>query len=263
MTTLPETPAKSPPAPVEKPAPRKPAPRKIDAFHPAMPEIPGVHRPSPPPRGADNQRLIQIGGIVAAVLLVGLAVLWWIKSIPRGSVASPIPADATVDSAVPPPPFAVSAPSVTHGPTVAATVEELSKPWASKKFTFVNPVTSEGVDAIVIKLPSGAFWAFSLQEPYGQCQLEFVTDLARLASQFRYHASHPMVVSSCSNTIYDPLKVGPLGGDVWAEGRCCKAQGLQSLPQELTLESLAIPSLPTTSSSLVEVQNAIKPQRMI
>lgn len=185
-----------------------------------------MYRPSPGQDGAGSQRLKLIGGIVAAVLVVGVALFWWIKSIPRAVVASPPPADATADSSAPSP-FAVSAPVVQQGPTVAATVEELSKPWASKKFTFVSPVTSENVDAIVIKLPSGAFWAFSLQEPFGQCQLEFVTDLARLASKYGFRASHPMVASPCSNTIYDPLKVGSLGGDVWARGEIVQGAGLR------------------------------------
>lgn len=240
MTTLPETPLKPPSAAAEKPAspkadeksaPRnadgKSAPLKFDAFHPAMPQIPGVHRPSDAQDGAGSQRLKLIGGIAAAALVVGLAVLWWVKSAPRAAVGSSIPAEATVDSAVPEAPFKVSAPTANQGVTVAATVEELSKPWASKKFTFVNPATGETVDAIIIKLPSGALWAFSLQEPYGQCQLEFVTDLARLAGKYGFRASHPMVVSSCSNTIYDPLKVGSLGGDVWARGEIVQGSGLR------------------------------------
>ncbi len=231
MTTLPETPVKSPSAAAEKPAPakadEKSAPLKFDAFHPSMPQIPGVHSASRGQDGAGSQRLKLIGGTAAAVLVVGLAVQWWVKSAPRAAVGSAIPADATVDSAVPAPPFRVSAPGAHEGPTVAATVEELSKPWASKKFTFVNPATNESVDAIVIKLPSGALWAFSLQEPYGQCQLEFVTDLARLASQFGYRARHPMVVSPCNDTIYDPLKAGALGGDVWARGEIVQGTGLR------------------------------------
>ena len=240
MTALPETPVKSPPAAAEKPIPStagekssqsqadgKLAQSKFDAFHPAMPQIPGVHSASQAQAGADSLRLKRIGGIAAAAFVVVLAALWWVKSAPRRAVGSSIPADATVDSAVPAPPFPVSAPGEHGGPTVAATVEELSKPWASKKFTFVNPATGENVDAIVIKLPSGALWAFSLQEPYGQCQLEFVTDLARLSSQFGFRASHPMVVSPCDKVIYDPLKVGALGGDVWARGEIVQGAGLR------------------------------------
>jgi hypothetical protein len=220
MTTLPEPPVKSPSAVAEKPAPPK-----FDAFHPSMPQVPGVNEASTSPRRARNRRLMQIGGIVAAGLVIGLAVLWRMNSTPEAAKGSPIPEDATVDPIVPALPSPV--PAVRQATSAAATVEELSKPWASKKFTFVNPVTNASVDAIVIKLPSGAMWAFSLQEPYGQCQLEFVTDLARLASQFGFRASHPMVVSSCSNTIYDPLKVGALGGNVWARGEIVQGTGMR------------------------------------
>jgi hypothetical protein len=110
---------------------------------------------------------------------------------------------------------------------LAATVDELSKPWAAKKFTFVKPLLQEKINAMVIRLPSGGLWAFALQGPYGRCELEFVTDLATLASKYRYNASHPMVVNPCDNTVYDPLKVGPLGGNTWARGEIVQGSSLR------------------------------------
>ena len=80
---------------------------------------------------------------------------------------------------------------------------------------------------MVIRLPGGGLWAFSLQEPYGKCELEFVTDLGRLATQYGYRASHPMVVNPCNNTVYDPLKVGSLGGNVWVRGEIVQGGGLR------------------------------------
>jgi hypothetical protein len=109
---------------------------------------------------------------------------------------------------------------------VAATAEQLSKPWASKQFNFVKPFTRENVSAIVIRLPGGGLWAFALQEPYGRCELEFVTDLPRLAKQYRYRANHPMVANPCNGTIYDPLKVGEFGG-VWIRGEIVQGGGLR------------------------------------
>jgi hypothetical protein len=222
MTMPAEPPTKSPAAITEKPA----AP-KFDAFHPEMPQIPGVNKMSRSPRATDTHRLAQIGGIIAAALVIGIAILWWIKSTPGRAVESPIPGDATAESSVPPPFVPTPAASVNGGPTVAATVEELSKPWAAKRFTFVNPLTSESVAAIVIRLPGGGLWAISLQEPYGRCELEFVTDLGRLAKDFGYRAGHPMVVNACNNTVYDPLKVGPLGGNVWVRGEIVQGAGLR------------------------------------
>ena len=203
--------------------PEKPATQKFDPFHPAMPQIPGVSDiPQQTPRNL-RRRHAQIGGIVAAVLVIGIAILWWIESTPRTAVESSTSEVSITESPVPAPPAA----PVQEGPTVAATVEELSKPWAAKKFTFVKPFTHENVEAMVIRLPGGGLWAFSLQEPYGRCELEFVTDLGRLATQYGYRAGHPMVVNPCNSTVYDPLKVGPLGGNVWVRGEIVQGGGLR------------------------------------
>jgi hypothetical protein len=51
--------------------------------------------------------------------------------------------------------------------------------------------------------------------------------LQRLAKEYGYRASHPMVASRCTSTLYDPLKVGPLGGDVWARGEIVQGSGLR------------------------------------
>jgi hypothetical protein len=36
-----------------------------------------------------------------------------------------------------------------------------------------------------------------------------------------------MVVSPCDGTVYDPLKVGPLGGDTWARGEIVRGNSLR------------------------------------
>lgn len=217
-----EPPTKSNVATIEKPATSK-----YDAFHPQMPQIPGLNRASQKPGGMDPRQLLRIGGIAAAVLFVGLAILCWIKSAPRKTTESAVPAAAAQDTSMTVAPFVPPATPVRSGPTVVATVEELSKPWASKKFTFVNPLTNESVDAMVIRLPGEGLWAFSLQEPFGQCKLEFVTDLGALQKRFGYHAHHPMVADACSDTVYDPLQAGSLGGDIWARGEIVQGTGLR------------------------------------
>jgi hypothetical protein len=80
---------------------------------------------------------------------------------------------------------------------------------------------------MVIRLPGGGLWAFALQEAYGHCELEFVTDLSQLAKQYGYRASHPMVASPCTSTVYDPLKVGSLGGEVWVRGEIVQGGALR------------------------------------
>jgi hypothetical protein len=113
------------------------------------------------------------------------------------------------------------------GPAIIATAEELSKPWSSKTFIFAKPLSSESINAMVIRLPGGGLWAFSLQEPYGRCELQFVTDVAQIEKRYGYRASHPMVLNPCSRTLYDPLKVGSLGGTTWTRGEIVQGGGLR------------------------------------
>lgn len=218
-------PSKTPDAP-----PDKPVENKFDPFRPEMPQIPGVSRSSlRQARGLgdfDTQRLLQIGGIVAALVLIGALLFWSIKGRPRRA-AAPVSDTEAAEQAPPPPPLPNAVAPVQDGATVAATVDQLSKPWAAKKFTFVNPITQESIDAMVIRLPGEGLWAFSLRGPFGRCELEFVTDLGKLASQYKFNAGHPMVVNPCDGTVYDPLKVGPLGGNTWARGEIVQGSGLR------------------------------------
>jgi hypothetical protein len=212
-----------------KPASAKPTENKFDPFHPDMPHIPGVGARQPkvsqPSEGPNAQRMLQIAGIAMVVALLGGSVVWWAKSRPHGKADSASDADVT-DQIAPAPPPAVVAP-VVEGPSVAASVDELSRPWSAKKFNFVKPITRENVPAMVMRLPGGELWAFSLTSPTGRCQLEYVTDLATLASKYQYHATHPMVVSPCDRTVFDPTKVGELGANTWVRGEIVQGSGLR------------------------------------
>jgi len=223
-------PVKLPTKAAEAP-PDKPVENKFDPFRPEMPQIPGVgpgtRQPGRGLSGLDTQRLMQIGGIAAAVLLIGAVIFWWVKSNSRGASNSSSPDADTAVQAGPTPPLPSSIPQVQEGPTVAGTVDELSTPWAAKKFTFANALTHENIHAMVIRLPGGEFWAFSLQGPFGRCELELVTDLGKLASQYRFKGSHPMVVNPCDSTVYDPLKVGSIGGNTWVRGEIVQGSGLR------------------------------------
>ena len=230
MTIPAEPTTKSPTAVAEKPAASKPTSNstpKFDAFHPEMPQIPGLNQTPGKAAWPDMSRSARIGGIVAAVLVIGFALLWGIKVALRPATDSSTRDETIAESSTPAPAFPAPSAPGSEGLTVAATVEELSKPWSAKKFTFVKPFTGGSVDAIVIRLPGGGLWAISLQEPYGRCELEYVTDLGRLETQFGYHAGHPMVVNPCNQTVYDPLKIGSLGGNVLARGEIVKGRGLR------------------------------------
>jgi hypothetical protein len=57
--------------------------------------------------------------------------------------------------------------------------------------------------------------------------LDFETDLGRLSTEYGYRAGHPMVVNPCTRTVYDPLKIGSLGGNVWVRGEIVHGGGLR------------------------------------
>jgi hypothetical protein len=211
--------------------PESPEKNQFNRFQPEMPRIPGVSDGS---RHADqglnnpgNNRMPQIVAIAATVLLIIAGIFWWSRSKSRGATsASTDPEVPEETSSVPAASFSTPQP-VHEGPTVAATVDELSKPWAAKQFNFVKPITHENIDAMVIRLPGGDLWAFSLQAPYGTCKLEYVTDLAALASAYRFRAVHPMVVNPCDSTVFDPLKVGTLDGNTLARGQIVQGSSLR------------------------------------
>src|SRR5258708_21134385 len=218
--------------------PQSAPPGDLDRVRTDMPQIPGVNNARPIASGsatnADAKRLLQIGGLAAAALLMAIAILWWMKRASHGAPESPT-SDPAAEAAAPP--FVAEAPdaSDTAGPTVAATAEELAEPWSSKQFTFVRPFSHEHLNAMVIRLPGGVLWPFALREAFGKCDLEYVTDLAKLAKQYGYRASHPMVASPCSSTVYDPLNVCPFDGNVWGRGEIVQG-GTVRPPISLNLE---------------------------
>jgi len=205
-------------------------PQKPERYRAEMPQIPGVAGARPGPSTVANEisgrRLMQIGGLAAAILLTGILVLWWMKRAPHDSTGAP-GSDIGIETSVTAPAGVAGGAAENDGPVVAATLEEMTKPWSANKFVFVKPFSKEKLDAMVIRLPGGGLWAFALMEPYGRCDLEFVTDPSQIARQYGYRASHPMVASPCSNTVYDPLKVGAIGDNVLVRGEIVRGSGLR------------------------------------
>jgi hypothetical protein len=193
--------------------------KKLDPFKPQQPSIPGVEprrEAAPAPatpvavaaatvsHEAKPKIILIVLGAVAVLLLVGGLILW-----SKASSQKPIP--VAVDS---PPPAAEAPqpaaplPSEPLGPGVIGTVAELAKPWGSKHFQYRNYVSGQIEPAMVVHLPHGEYWGFSLTEPFGNCQLEFVTDLEKLRADYGYRADHPMVGDPCNHTVYDLLRYG-------------------------------------------------------
>jgi len=192
-------------------------------FRPADPKIPGVQprdesaphsaRPTEQPGSAPTTfsmpQMPPRWLILSAtgVLAVCLVAVWWMRgtSAKEGNTgidATP-PATAAADSKTAPVPEPLPV-----GPGEIATTSELAKDWSAKKFIFRDPLTSREVPAMVVHLPGGVYWGFSLVEPYGSCEMEFITDPEKLRTEYGFRASHPMVGDPCNRAVFDLTRYG-------------------------------------------------------
>ena len=203
-------------------------PKKQDPFKPQEPNIPGVtgnparSKPSlEQPRPIALQTRNSAGGAnkipaqkwlaIAAIAigLVSLGLFWWKRSSTSGEAqAVPAVAVATAPVIEHPPVAAQSSPSVPVGPGPVATTAELAKTWSAKRFTFRASQTTDDLPALVVHLPSGGYWGLSMREPFGNCELEYVTDLQKLARVYDFQAVHPMVGNPCNHAVYDLAHYG-------------------------------------------------------
>jgi len=220
-------------------------------FKPADPVIPGVPqhapeekkkeedagKPSRPagPRPSWQSPAVMAGaGIGALVLLAGVTLAW--------HEMKPAPPPAPVDLGAQTTTSATSSSSnspqeapIPDAPGPVATVEELAKPWTVAKFR-IRRKTGESALGMVIRLPSvPGYWGLLSVAPYGRCDLELETDLAKIRHDYGYAASHPMVVDSCTQVVYDPLSMGNASG-VWVRGRVAAGPGIRP-PYEVEIKS--------------------------
>ena len=110
----------------------------------------------------------------------------------------------------------------------------MSKPWSSKDFFFINSLTNETAAALLIRLPTGSptqpegYWAFAMNAPFGNCQFEYLKDLGKLKDEYDFHgAKHPMVGNPCSRTVFDPLKMTNIPGNIWVRGGIAQGSDLR------------------------------------
>lgn len=188
-----------------------------------MPQIPGVGGPGPR-RAPSNPMLPLIIGLAVLGIVVIVGVRWLSHSKPVESPA----AEQTPQIEVPPPPPDPNAalPHATESDPAVANIADMAKPWAFVNFFIRNKLTGENVPATIVHLPGGStaspggYWAFSRKAPYGNCQLEFVTDLDKLRNDYDFkRPTHPLVGNPCSRTLYDPLKTTNLPPDnIWIRG---------------------------------------------
>ena len=192
--------------------------KPYDPFKPAQPTIPGVPTETGPGGKATGGfslaflklRLSQMQmppawltiAIVAAIV-AGIGIAWWSRD-PAVVEPGPAPIQASAPLAAEP---AAPAEQLPTAPGEIATTDELAREWSSKRFVY-RTSTGEQTPAIVVRVPGGNFWAILLREPFGTCELEYVTDLPRLEKQYHYRADHPMVGDPCHHTVFDLTRYG-------------------------------------------------------
>ncbi len=211
---------------------------KEERFKAAMPAIPGVGASPPKPTGvpAPVKVVGGLAGVVLAVVVVGVLVSKSHKSTP--------PADPLAQVEVPAPDLGNPPPQVPPPMRGIATVDGMSKPWSSMEFEFRDPLSADRTPALLLRLPGGSasqpsgYWAISLKAPYGNCQLELVSDIAKLKTDYGYQAAkHPMVGNPCSRSVFDPLKTSNIAGNVWVRGAMVQGSDLRPpLGIELKIE---------------------------
>ena len=206
-------------------------------FETEAPHIPGVSEPAATNAAgqglARSKRFKGIGLLVVTVVALGAGMVWWMHRAPLSrATVSPTTTD-TQPLSSPEAAAAAGRTTSSDGEVAIATTQELEKPWSAKEFIFRKPITREKVPAIVVRLPTGrpdrvtSYWAFALEAPFEHCALEYVADLGKLASQYHFRASHPMVGNLCSNTVYDPLRLGVIGNGAWARGEAVRGAALR------------------------------------
>jgi hypothetical protein len=225
--------------------------KTLDPFKPTQPRIPGVSSPEekaerrqrdpeefkkapgpigPAPNASDESprgsKFLSVGLTVAGAILT----LFLLFGLNHKSAVTPVPAIRETERLAS---SAVGADSKTAdavdtrlpvGPGPVATTAQLAKVWSAKNFYFRDPVSQKSVAAMVVRLPGGALWGFSLTEPYGTCALEYITDLGKLQRDYDFTAHHPMIADPCNKTVFDLMSYGT-GPSGLVRGEIAKGSG--------------------------------------
>jgi len=203
-----------------------------DRFKTEMPQIPGVSGSGSRSAATPNPAVKLVIGLLAVLLVVFLGARWALrpKHVPTQSVAQ----QPQIEVPSPAPDPSTLLPHATAADPGIASMEEMAKPWSSKEFYIRNRLSGENIPALLIRLPTGSpsqssgYWAFAQKSPFGDCQLEYVTDLGKLKTDYGFRAAmHPMVGNPCSSTVFDPLKLTNLPGSVWVRGSIVQGSDLR------------------------------------
>src|SRR5579863_8983330 len=194
-----------------------------DRYKAEMPEIPGVSSQGSGRGPFNNPAIRMVGALLVVLVVIFFGARWILR--PKHTEPPPAEPPPQIEVPSPAPDPNAALPHATQQDPGIATTAEMAQAWSSKQFFIRNGLTGENVPALLIRLPTSSasqangYWAFSMNAPYGDCKLEYVKDLARLKSDYGFKgARHPMVGNPCSRTLYDPLKLSNLSGDVWVRG---------------------------------------------
>jgi len=205
---------------------------RSDRFKTEMPQIPGVSGPGPRSATASNPAIKLVIGLLAVLLVVFLGARWALR--PKRAPTQSVEQQPQIEVPSPAPDPSTLVPHATAADPGVASMEEMAKPWSSREFYFRNHLSGENIPALLIRLPTGSpsqsngYWAFAQKSPFGNCQLEFVTDLDKLKTDYGFRAAkHPMVGNPCSRTVFDPLKLSNLPGSVWVRGSIAQGSDLR------------------------------------
>jgi hypothetical protein len=208
--------------------------QQSERFKAEMPQIPGVAAeaaPRPSQGVLENPALRLVAGllIVLVLLFVGSR---WLFHLKHTEAVAPAP-PAQIEVPTPPPDPAPELPHATVANPQIATVEEMAKPWTSKEFIFVDHFSNESTPALLIRLSSGSasqpdgYWALAMTAPFGSCRLEYLGDITKVMEQYGFTARHPMVGDPCSRTVFDPLKMSNIPGNIWVRGSIAQGSDLR------------------------------------
>ena len=201
-----------------------------DRFKSDMPQIPGVSGAGTRSSAASNPAAKLVIGLLAVLLVVFLGARWALR--PKRAVHSAVQ-QPQIEVPSPAPDPSTLLPHATDTEPGIADVAEMAKPWSLKEFYIHNPLSGENIPAVLVRLPAASasqasgYWAFAKNSPYGNCQLEYITDLAKLKSEYGFSAKHPMVGNPCSRTVFDPLKMVTLPGNFLVRGAIAQGSDLR------------------------------------
>jgi hypothetical protein len=190
-------------------------PDESPRFKPELPSIPGVPRSHSSTLSSATRTIL----VVSPLFILAAIIIW--------AVLRTSHAPARVSPAPPPalelPAPVASAHGTAQSPGEVAAIKDLAVPWSAKTFEFRKGATGENIPAIVIRLPGAptapnSYWAFALHEPFHRCQLEYITALEKLSTDYGFRATHPMVADPCNRSVFDPLELANLPSGAWARG---------------------------------------------